>query len=97
MQKALETVQIAAIGAAPESSSLGAAAVDQAGASEIKSVASVALASSDSGALKVESIEQEALEMLKSFSAENKDPSFRWDEHYARGFDVINFNVLKKD
>jgi hypothetical protein len=43
-----------------------------------------------------ETLEQQALEMLKSFSAENRDPHFRWEQHYSRGFDVINFDMLNK-
>lgn len=38
-------------------------------------------------------IENQSIEMLKSFSKENHDPSFDWNTHYAKGFDIISIKV----
>jgi len=36
----------------------------------------------------------EALEMLKAFSKENKDSDFDWNTNYGKGFNVLNLKVL---
>ena len=36
----------------------------------------------------------DALNMLKAFSQENRDPNFDWDEYYGNSFDAINFDIL---
>eukprot|EP01102_Stenamoeba_stenopodia_P002287 TRINITY_DN1208_c0_g1_i1.p1 TRINITY_DN1208_c0_g1~~TRINITY_DN1208_c0_g1_i1.p1 ORF type:complete len:398 (-),score=107.47 TRINITY_DN1208_c0_g1_i1:1479-2672(-) len=40
---------------------------------------------------------EEAVEMLKAFSAENRDSHFDWDKHYGRGFSLLNFKVLNPE
>ena len=39
---------------------------------------------------------QESLRLLKAFSAENRESDFNWEEHYGKGFDILNFKVLKE-
>lgn len=40
------------------------------------------------------SLEDEEIQMLKAFSAENRETCFDWDLHYGRGFRCINFKTL---
>jgi hypothetical protein len=39
----------------------------------------------------------DAEEMLKAFSAENRQEEFDWDAHYGRGFDALNFKIFNSD
>eukprot|EP01117_Protostelium_nocturnum_P013828 TRINITY_DN5205_c0_g1_i1.p1 TRINITY_DN5205_c0_g1~~TRINITY_DN5205_c0_g1_i1.p1 ORF type:complete len:502 (-),score=165.23 TRINITY_DN5205_c0_g1_i1:36-1475(-) len=41
---------------------------------------------------KSETQEEETLELLKAFSQENSDPNFKREEHYNRGFNVMNMS-----
>jgi alkylated DNA repair dioxygenase AlkB len=41
--------------------------------------------------------EAEAIEILKCFSKENREINFDWDENYGKGFDTINFKILRTD
>jgi hypothetical protein len=36
----------------------------------------------------------DSVPMLQAFSAENRDDAFEWAQHYARGFDSLNFKIL---
>jgi len=38
--------------------------------------------------------EDEAVQMVKAFSAENRDSHFDWDKHYGGGFSLLNFKVF---
>lgn len=37
---------------------------------------------------------EQAMTLLKAFSAENKDPNFDWDAHYGPGFELLNLKVV---
>lgn len=39
---------------------------------------------------------EEALTMLKAFSAENRDPDFDWDAAYGTGFHTLNFRLFNQ-
>lgn len=38
------------------------------------------------------SLEEQQIQMVKAFSAENRDPDFDWDANYGQGFLCVNFS-----
>ena len=38
--------------------------------------------------------EEDCLKMLHAFSAENRDPTFDWEENYGKGFSSINMRTM---
>jgi hypothetical protein len=39
----------------------------------------------------------QSLQMLTAFGAENKTARFHWNEHYGRGFDIVNFSFTNNN
>ncbi|MDF1660661.1 MAG: alpha-ketoglutarate-dependent dioxygenase AlkB [Planctomycetota bacterium] len=38
----------------------------------------------------------QAMNLLKAFSAENKNADFDWDAHYGQGFEILNLKVVNR-